>query len=247
LVRITLSCLLRILGGIVAEIEQNVSELIDWIIDRRYKQWKAVTDYVYKRAKVSLSEEKLVGSLKSDFNFNRKELLLSIGKTAEDVIKSYDRVGDIKNLQSHISSGLKGTFAGTLIGSAVGTASVLFLPTLTMTTVGVAGAALSVLGSMYVMPYQRSQMKKTFKRNVEAKKKELLQALSDKFQQELQDSLESIRTAISPYSRFVKMEYSKYETQQANLREVERAVKNIRDQIYIMFKPKDEQQQIKKQ
>lgn len=62
----------HVISNIVTEIESRVSEIIDWIIDRRYKQWKAVTDFVYRRAKVSLSEEKLVGSLQKEFNFNRK-------------------------------------------------------------------------------------------------------------------------------------------------------------------------------
>lgn len=54
------------------QIDNHISNVIDWIIDKKYRQWKAITDYVYKRAKNASSEEKLVGSLKNEFNFNRK-------------------------------------------------------------------------------------------------------------------------------------------------------------------------------
>eukprot|EP01027_Heterolobosea_sp_BB2_P008321 GEZU01012350.1.p1 GENE.GEZU01012350.1~~GEZU01012350.1.p1 ORF type:complete len:611 (+),score=238.54 GEZU01012350.1:86-1918(+) len=61
-----------VVSDTVRQLEQHVSELVDWMIERKYKQWKAVTDFAYKRAKISTSEEKLVGSLKSDFDFNRQ-------------------------------------------------------------------------------------------------------------------------------------------------------------------------------
>jgi hypothetical protein len=53
-------------------VDDQIINIIDWIIDRKYKQWKSINDFVFKRAKVSTNEDKLIGSLKSDFNFNRQ-------------------------------------------------------------------------------------------------------------------------------------------------------------------------------
>jgi hypothetical protein len=60
----------EVLSDFIPSIDQYISNLIDWIIDRKYRQHKSITDFVIKRAKVS--EDNLIGSLKNEFKFNRQ-------------------------------------------------------------------------------------------------------------------------------------------------------------------------------
>ncbi|KAL0485577.1 hypothetical protein AKO1_003166 [Acrasis kona] len=36
----------QVIGDLSTKIETHISEVIDWMLDRKYKHWKAVTDYV---------------------------------------------------------------------------------------------------------------------------------------------------------------------------------------------------------
>jgi small GTP-binding protein len=221
----------QVIGDVITQIEGHISEVIDWIIDRKYRQWKAVTDFVYKRARVSTSEERLVGSLKSDFNFNRKELLLSIGAAAEDVVESNDTHADTEKLYSEIYGGLKTTAAMSASAVGAGAATLFLAPTATAGIFGVVGAAAVVAASLYVLPYKRSKLRKEFVGNVDKLRQSLHQVMTDRFNYELQESVESIRSAISPYSRFVTVEYEKYSTQKKNLQEMTVAISAIRKSI----------------
>lgn len=130
------------------------------MLDRKYRQWKAVTDYVNKRARVSSSEEKLVGSLKSEFNFNRKELILSIGQSAGSVLSSYDATHNSTQLNRQITSSITATAAVGAGAVSIGTASWFLAHTAMATTMGVFGAMIVGAGSLYVLPYKRSVMRK---------------------------------------------------------------------------------------
>jgi small GTP-binding protein len=200
----------QVIADLNQRVELHISEVIDWMLDRKYRQWKAVTDYVNKRARVSTNEEKLVGSLKSEFNFNRKELILSIGQSADSVIKSYDTADDALQLNRQISSSLTTTAAVGVGAVGIGTASWFLAPTAMATSMGLLGAVVVGAGSLYVLPYRRTVLRNRFAKNVEEMRQLLRQNMSAKFESELNESVSSIKSAIFPYSQFVNVEFDKF-------------------------------------
>lgn len=221
----------EVIRDVIPQMENHISEVIDWIIDRKYRQWKAVTDFVYKRARVSTNEENLVGSLKSDFNFNRKELLLNIGSAAENVVESYDKYSDTVKLNNEIMGTLKSVTAVSIGAVGAGAAAVLLTPTLSSAAFGIFGAAAVLAGGLYILPFKRARMRKDFVKQVELLRQQLHSVMNERFNQELNDSVDSIRAAISPYSSFVVVEYEKFLTQKKNLQEIASATDSIRKSI----------------
>ncbi|EFC38948.1 predicted protein [Naegleria gruberi] len=222
----------QVIANTATQIENHVSEVIDWIIDRKYRQWKAVTDFANKRARISLHEDKLVGTLSSDFQFNRKELLLKIGTTAENAVRSYDKEhNDTEKLFSEIASGLKATAAVEVSAITIGVSSALLMPTAAMAGAGVVGALMVGAGGLYALPYKRATMRKNFIREVNKLKEVLKQRMREEFERELLSSIDSIKNSITPYSRFVKAEHEKFSTQKERLIELQKVINQIRKEI----------------
>ncbi|KAL9658149.1 hypothetical protein ABK040_013061 [Willaertia magna] len=223
----------QVIADTAIQIENHVSETIDWIIDRKYRQWKAVTDFANKRARInSLNEEKLVGSLGSDFQFNRKELLLKIGTSTENVIQKYDREqNDTTKLYNEISNGLKTTAIAQLTALSIGVSSALLMPTVTMTGAGILGALMVGVGGLYALPYKRINLRKNFIKEVNKLRDTLKLKMKEDFEQELMAAIENIRNAITPYSRFVKVEFDKFTLQKERLLELQKIISQMRRDI----------------
>jgi hypothetical protein len=226
----------QVIADLQTRVDNHISEVIDWMLDRKYRQWKAVTDYVNKRARVSTNEEKLVGSLKSEFNFNRKELILSIGQAAESVLSSYDTADDTLQLNRQISSSITTTAAVGVGAVGIGTASWFLAPTAMATTMGMFGAMLIGAGSLYVLPYRRTVLRNRFGKNVQDMKRQLRQSMSAKFESELNESVSSIRSAIFPYSQFVSVEFDKFTKQSAEAVELRTLIDRLRGSIEMLDK-----------
>src|SRR5690606_34792324 len=78
----------QVIGDTSREIERHVNDLIDWLVERDYRQWRAVMDYLNRRA--GHHADKLVGQVTSEFEFNRQNMLASVGREAQQVVDSYD-------------------------------------------------------------------------------------------------------------------------------------------------------------
>ncbi|MCB0043530.1 MAG: hypothetical protein KDE23_27775, partial [Caldilinea sp.] len=68
------------------EIEQEVSSLIDWLVDKDYRQWRAIMDYLNQRA--AEHADQIVGQVGSEFEFNRQNLLASVGREAHKIVNT---------------------------------------------------------------------------------------------------------------------------------------------------------------
>ena len=67
----------RVLADTSRAIERHVNQLIDWLIDRDYRQWQAVMEFIERR---SLQHtDQMIGRVRGEFDFNRQNLLKSIG------------------------------------------------------------------------------------------------------------------------------------------------------------------------
>ena len=71
-------------------IDERVDELIDWMVDRNLKQWRAIVEYVERRRQARY-DERLIGEVGDRFEYNRGQLLQSVGKNATGVVQHYDR------------------------------------------------------------------------------------------------------------------------------------------------------------
>jgi hypothetical protein len=93
-----------------------------------------------------------------------------------------------------------------------------------------AAGALSVLG-LLILPARRSAAKAELRAKVEDMRGRLMKALTAQFDQELEKSLQRIREAISPYTRFVRGEKERLGDVRQDLRRLRDGLERIRAEV----------------
>jgi hypothetical protein len=100
----------KVVGDAVQQIEQNVALLIDWILEKNAKQWTQVVDYAQRQIAAAPTNQ-LVGTVRTQFIYNRQALLAGLGESARRVVSTFDRSAEAKKMSEQISSSLLQTVA----------------------------------------------------------------------------------------------------------------------------------------
>jgi hypothetical protein len=93
-----------------------------------------------------------------------------------------------------------------------------------------AAGALSVLG-LLILPARRAAAKNELRAKVEDMRKRLMSALTAQFDQELEKSLQRIREAVAPYTRFVRAEKERLGEVRADLGRLRDGLQRIQAEI----------------
>ena len=219
----------RVLADSSHAVEHHVNELIDWLIERDYRQWQAVMEFIERR---SLQHtDQMIGQVRGDFDFNRQNLLKSIGRSAQEVVDSYDREAEALKLAQDVQRAIIQTAAVEAGAIGLGAILVVILNTTFLDVTGILGAsALAALG-LYVLPYRRQKVKAQLRTRIGDLRRRLDTAITQQFESELTASVQRIREAVAPYTRFVRVEREKLETLAADLQRAEGEWKGLRRSV----------------
>ena len=210
-------------------IERHVSELIDWVVDKNYRQWRSVVDFIGRRA--AHHADRMIGNVNSEFEINRQALLKSVGENAQRLIERYDQQSESLKLAQDVQTALFQTAAVQVGAIGLGAVLVALLNTWWLDLTGVLGAGLVAALGLYVLPYRRDKVKAELREKVNSLRKQLDEALTQQFENELAESLQRIRDAIAPYTRFVRVEREKLEKLDAELRLTKSVITQLRRDI----------------
>lgn len=211
------------------EIERHVNELIDWMIDKDYRQWRAVMDYLKRRAEKHA--DRMVGQVNTDFELNRQNLLTTIGRNAQRLVDSYDREAEALKLAQGVQSAIFQTAAVEVGALGLGAILVALLQGVWLDLTGILGASAVAALGLYVLPYKRNQVKAELRKQVAELRQQLESALNRQFENELQESAQRLHEAIAPYTRFVRSEREKLEKLDADLRQLKVTLTNHRNSL----------------
>jgi small GTP-binding protein len=219
----------QVVGDTSRLIERHVNELIDWLVERDYRQWRAVMDYLNRRA--GQHADKLVGQVTGEFEFNRQAMLASVGREAQHVIDGYDREAESLKLAQEVQKAIVQTAAVEVGALGLGALLVALLHTTLLDITGIIGAsAIAALG-LYVLPYRRGKVKAELRERINALRGQLEIALEKQFEQELTGGIRRIREAIAPYTRFVRVEREKLEKLEADLTAAQQETSALRHAV----------------
>lgn len=219
----------KVVGDTSRHIEQHVNELIDWLVERDYRQWQAVMDYLNRRA--SQHTDRMIGQVNSEFEFNRQNLLASVGRSAREVVDSYDREAEALKLAQEVQRAIVQTAAVEVGALGLGALLVALLHTTLLDVTGVLGASAVAALGLYVLPYRRAKIKTELRERINELRRRLDLALTRQFDAELAASVQRIREAIAPYTRFVRVEREKLEALEAALQDARRQLKQLRSGV----------------
>ena len=219
----------KVLADTSRQIEQHVGELIDWMVEKDYRQWQGVIDYINQRA--SQHTNRMVGKVSGEFDFSRQTLLKSVGRSAREVVDSYDREAETSKLAQEVQRAIVQTAAVEVGAIGLGALLVVVLQTTLLDVTGVLGAgAVAALG-LYVLPYRRSKVKDGMRTHINDLRQRLDVALTRQFEAELTQSVQRIREAIAPYTRFVRVEREKLGVLADTLRDADQQLRQLQHDV----------------
>ena len=218
-----------VVADVPQQIEQQVHDLIDWMVSSELRQWQAVTEHVNRRARAH--EGRVVGGESSGFQYDRKKLIDTVGRAANRAVDSYDREREAAAMADGVRTAVAG--AALAQAGAIGLgAMVAALATTTAADVTgiVAAGAIAVLG-LFVIPSKRKQAKGQLRERIERMRVELMAGLRSQVQKEVDRSVRGVMDAIAPYTRFVRAESEKLNSIDRELEEIGGRLTQLRIEI----------------
>ena len=211
-------------------VDERVDELVDWMVDRNLKQWRTVVDYVNRRRQADY-DERLIGEVGDAFEYNRGELLRSVGKNAQDVVQRYDRDRESEKLALSLQGAVTQTAALEVGAVGIGAVVVAIATTRFIDVTGIiAGAILAGYG-LFILPNRRRKARDEFREKTNALRERLGEVVRRQFEVELGRSIERMREAIAPYTRFVRSEHARMTRAGTDLATIDAEAEALRAEI----------------
>ena len=211
-------------------IDERIDELIDWMVDRNLKQWRAIVDYVERRRQARY-DERLIGEVGDSFEYNRGQLLQSVGKNATNVVQRYDRERESEQLAASIQGAVAQTAALEVGAVGIGAVVVALATTRFLDATGLIAAAIIAGYGLFVLPNRRRKARREFREKTDSLRERLGEVLRRQFDAELGRSVERMRDAIAPYTRFVRTEHARMTAASSDLSEVDAEIDALKAEI----------------
>jgi small GTP-binding protein len=214
------------------EIEREVNDLIDWLVDKDLRQWQATLEYLDRhRARVRDQEEEIIGQVGGPFEYNRRALLDSVGRAAKEVVQTYDRQAEARQLAQGVRDAVASAALIQVGAVGLGALLVILLHTALLDFTGILAAGTLAIVGLLIIPARRRRAKNDLNDKLEDLRQRLMKAMSEEFERELSRSLQRLREAIAPYTRFVRAEQQKLARIEADLDEIGDTLGRLRAKV----------------
>lgn len=211
-------------------IDERVDELVDWMVDRNLKQWRNIVEYVNRRRQAKYDEH-LIGEVGDNFEYNRSQVIRSVGKNAADVVRNYDRERESEQIALSLQGAVAQTVAAEVgaigLGTAVATVAMAAALDVTFT---LSALLLAGLG-FFILPNRRRKAREEFREKTDALRQRLGEVVRRQFDTELARSVERMREAIAPYTRFVRTEHARMTEARSTLSDLDAEVAALKKEI----------------
>ncbi|MEO7911488.1 MAG: dynamin family protein [Roseiflexaceae bacterium] len=220
----------EVVGDLPQQVEQRLSGLIDWMIDKNLRLWQSVMDYL-QRERVPQHRAGLIGDVGGSFDYNRAALLESVARRTQDIVATYDRETESRALSEDVRNAIVATGLAGVGAVGLGALVLTIFQTALLDFTGLlAAGAIAALG-MFVLPAKRRQVKREFHAKLVELRERLLATMRRQFATELDQMLTRIREAIAPYTRFIRAQRVLLVEVQRELSEVDAELGRLRAEI----------------
>jgi len=219
----------RVVADTPQRIEAKVQELIDWLVGRHLRQWHAVMEYLDKRR--ATRHEEVIGTPIEPFEYKRQALLDSVGRAAQEVVASYDKESEAREIAESVQAAVAGTALIEVGAVGLGTLLTIALSSTAADVTGILTASVLAAVGLFVIPAKRRRAKADLRAKIEDMKGRLMAAMTTQFEQEMERSLHRLGEAIAPYTRFVRAERGKLERVGGKLKDTLEALKVLRVRV----------------
>jgi small GTP-binding protein len=224
----------EVVNGWRAKLDQTVNESVDWLVRNNMQLWNNTLEYFNAEVRKSQYDAQIIGRVGGQFVYEREEVYARIRREAEARIQSLDHREECRRIINSSITALGQSFG--LGAGALGLGYVLasIFTTVALDVTGIAAATVLFITSFFILPYKRKRAVEEFKAKLENLRREMGEVLKSKSDEEIDRSVENVREALAPYTRFVRAERAKIEERVSvlgqiieQLNDLTREVKNL--------------------
>ena len=197
------------------QIEAKVESLIDWLVESDLQQWQSVVNHVNRRA--AAHADRMVGEVGGRFEADRGRLLATVGRAASDGLASYDRAAEARRMADDVSKAVTGTALAGVGAVGLGATVAMVASSTAADVTGLLAAGLLFSLGLFILPHRRRKAKAELKEKIAALRIEIITALKAQFETEAGRSRTKLANTIAPYTRFVRTESDRLETEKREL------------------------------
>jgi small GTP-binding protein len=197
------------------QVEAKVESLIDWLVESDLQQWQSVVNHVNRRA--AAHADRMVGEVGGRFEADRGRLLATVGRAASDGLASYDRAAEARRMADDVSKAVTGTALAGVGAVGLGATVALVASSTAADVTGLLAAGLLFSLGLFILPHRRRKAKAELKEKIAALRLEILTALKAQFTTEAGRSRTKLANTIAPYTRFVRTESDRLESEKREL------------------------------
>jgi small GTP-binding protein len=219
-----------VVGDTEERIDATINELIDWMVEQDLRTWQAVNEYIDRR-RLSKYEDEMIGEVGGTFRYDRRALLESVSKRAQEEVERYDPEQSAHDLSISVRQAVAQVAVAEAGAVGLGAIIVAAASTVAVDVTGILAASLVAGLGLFILPRKRKQSRNEFRRRSEELEKRLVEVMSEQFEHELARSVTRIRDAIAPYTRFVRTEQEKLTRIETDLSSVRNDLRALRHRI----------------
>jgi len=219
----------EVLADVPHQIEDQVQRVIDWLVDKDLNEWQQVMTYLQRRQ--ALNIEHIVGVGANPQSNRRRDLIDTIGKSANSVVESYDRNQEASQLASQVEAAVAQTalFEAGAVGLGALVTTAVLSSALDITGM-IAAGTLAIVG-FFVIPYKRKKAKENFRAKMAALRTNLLETLTTSFKHESGNAVSRLKENVAPYTRYVHAEQDRIENTESAIAQIRQSLSALRARI----------------
>ncbi len=191
------------------KLDQTVDESVDWLVRNNMRLWNDTLEYFNTQVHKAQYDSQIVGRVGGQFVYEREEVHARIRREAEARVQSLDHREECRRVINNSMTALQQSFG--LGAGAIGLGYVLatIFTTVALDVTGIAAATLLFTASFFILPYKRKRAIEEFRSKTETLRTEMSRAFEGKSSEEIERTVDNVRGALDPYTRFVRSERAK--------------------------------------
>lgn len=219
-----------VIGDLAGQIEARVNGVIDWLVEAQLRQWQALDEHL-KAHREKYRGQMLGGELREAFRYDRERLMESVAQRARQIVAQYDRDREARQLAEDTQAAVAAAAAIQVGAVGLGALVVALATTATADVTGITLAGVMAALGLFIIPVRRRQAVAEMHRKVAHLRDLLSRTLREQFEHEMQRSLEALREAMAPYTRFVRAEHERTQRLLTALEESQRKLEQLKAEV----------------
>lgn len=219
------------------DLDRTVDESVDWLVRQNMKLWNDTLEYFNAEVRKSEYESRVLGRVGGQFVYEREEVHTRIRREAESRVRELDHREECRRVidgaMSAITQSLGLGAASVGLGYVLATA----FTTVALDVTGVTAAALLFAASFFILPYKRGRAIEAFRQKTERMRSDLRRAFEVESNKEIDRAVENVRSALEPYTRYVRAEREKVEARAVELERVREQIAVLRRDVEAATEP----------